>query len=334
MTNRLLKLLGAASFLVATVRLIGLGRRRPHDPTQEYIKAGNADKSGYEPCEQERSKQAAPHHDANNRSSPGDERQQRYERRYWIITSITSVAATFATVVAAGFAIGAYNASWQAVEVARNQTLIAESALIASNRPWVKITDLTVVRLDVDRDFVSLSANVAVKNVGASPAPRTFIRTKLFPDGSVIDEGREAEAMCRETVASGYPPFEALVFPNEAHDFFEVSTVAMELIRKRRNDRIRGEYVANQPVFGEEFAQQHRREAEAIPLRAAFTLIGCAAYIVPVGSFAGQTAFIYSIYFNCGEGPFGSCTFDMTRHAIYGAKDVKVGEPVGGTFAR
>lgn len=140
--------------------------------------------------------------------------------------------------------------------------------------------------------------------------------------------------MCKEAVAGGYPPFEALVFPNEAHTFFEVNLIDMRLVRKDRDDRIRGDYEASRPILGEAIAQAYKNDAEAFPLYAAFTLIGCAVYSIPVGQSAWQTAFIYDINHACGMGPFGICTFDMTKPALY-AKEAVVGrEPVGGTFAR
>jgi len=265
---------------------------------------------------------------------PKEEQHRRQERRYWL----TSVLLTFAVAIGAGlsamYAYNAVKAGQDQAQAARDQTYIAENALIAANRPWIKVTGLEIVRLEIRTDSVIVTANVGVKNVGASPAPRTFIRTKLLPEGSVTDGGLQAEATCQEAVANGFPPFEALVFPNEAHAFFEASIADMRAIRNSRNDRIREGYEASLPIFGETLARAYKAEEEAVPLHASLTLIGCAVYNIPVGQFAGQTAFVYTLNHNCGKGPFGTCAFDMTKPAIYTDQNVKVGEPVGGTFAR
>ena len=207
---RLLRLLGAASFLVAAARLIGSSRRRPHDPTQEHVKAGNADEGGDQPREQERSKWAAPHRDADNRTSPGDERQQRCERRYWIVTGITSVAATLATVVAAGFAIGAYNASWESVKEARNQVIeanrqaneavrqsgILRDTLIASNRAWLDMDIEIASDLNPQVDGENLTVQATVHNFGHSPALGVFLTMEFYPNPLFGQIGQPLEAAC------------------------------------------------------------------------------------------------------------------------------------------
>ncbi len=265
---------------------------------------------------------------------PQEEKHRRREWRYWRFSILLSVAIAVGAGLSAFYAYKAVEAAQAQAQAARDQTYIAENALIAANRPWIKVTTLEISRVEVKTDSVIVAANIGVKNVGASPAARTFIRTKLLPDGSIIDTGREAEAMCQKTVADGYPPFEALVFPNEPHNFFEAVIADMSLFKKNRENRIRETYEANRPIFGERFARTHRDEDEAVPLHAGLTLIGCAVYIIPVGSFAGQTAFIYDIDHVCDDVPRGICAFDMTQAAVYTAKKVIIRDPVGGTFAR
>lgn len=196
---RWLKLLSAVSFLIATGRLIGLGQRRPHDLTREHIKTSNADESGYEPREQERSRQAAPPRGANNRLSPGDERQQRCERRYWIVTGITSVVATVATVVAAAFAIGAYNASLDTVREARNQVIAASEANEINRRVLASSEGASV--------YFGSVFHMA-DTVQPDGTTKATIRFKIGNSGGSTTRFLTYQSACADSVESRTDPFD------------------------------------------------------------------------------------------------------------------------------
>lgn len=238
---RWFKLLGAVSVLVATARLIGSGPRRPHDPTQENIKPGNADESGYEPRAQKRSKRSTPHRKTNNSPSPGNERQQRCERRYWVITGGASVVATIATVVAAGFAIGAYNASWKAVGAAQDQAETARSALATSDRPWLAAEYVNHGSLVFQPDgSAQIPFVFALENTGRSPATAVVAAYEAVPAGdsdvefNLVDRQRKT---CRQ--AEPRPArVGTIVFPNKPIQFpvfVVVSKSQVDDATKRQN---------------------------------------------------------------------------------------------------
>lgn len=318
-TNRLLKLLGAASFLVATARLIGLGRRRPHDPAQKYIKAGDADESSYEPREQERSKQAAPHHDANNRSSPGDESQQRYERRYWIVTGTTSVVATFATVAAACFAIGAYNASWEAVGAGRDQADTARKALLASDRPWLQVADFKVGRFQIDDQYVFIGTDLKLKNVGHSPALDIHIVPVLMPSLSVTEEASETIRICKEAKASSFNFYNSVVFPGEDRTYIPNETLFdldIASIQKRKEARVREHLTQQRSMMGDGPAEAEARRVMGLPLRDGLTLLGCVTYKSATGGDVHATSFGVDLFRACPDGLLGMCAFEFPQPAI------------------
>jgi hypothetical protein len=140
----------------------------------------------------------SPSHRYRHYRHPSEDEHRTFEQLVWVGSFFLALLTAIATLTAASFAIGAYNASWQAVRAAQEQTFIAKGALISSNRPWIKVTDLKVARLEVTPDYVSLTTHISVKNVGASPAARTFIKTELLPSGSIGDESLEAENFCKQ----------------------------------------------------------------------------------------------------------------------------------------
>lgn len=304
------------------------GPSRDHRPPRDSVER---------PCEPERgggpaSVQQPPRpalHAADGGAVPGDTHHQREEREYWRRSLAASWVAAGAALVAVLFAAGAYNET-------RRQADTAQEALIAADRPWIKINKLSRVRIDVDDHVVWVSADVQVKNIGRSPAQHTYLKTTLLSDSSLTEQTAEAENLCRRSAASGYSVDERLVFPDDGHLLGNVTGLGMEAIQRKRDDRLRWEADVSRRNFGEDatVAENRMKERMALPLRVGFTLVGCVTYAVSARRVVGQTSFIYGLDRACGLGPLGICTFDMDPPAIYAGDDISIRDPIGGTFAR
>lgn len=268
----------------------------------------------------------------------GDDEHQREERRYWRRSIVISKVATAVTAGGLVFAGLAFIAGYRAMIETRRQADTAQEALIAADRPWIKVLELSGPRIEVRDNAVFLRAGLKVKNIGRSPAQHAFIRTKLSPDGSVMDDARETEMLCRNAAARGIPPFETLIFPDDESSIAIHALADVRDIAKHWRDRIERDYQLSRSVFGEdELAERNRAERLSYPVRVGLTLIGCVTYVIPTGRSYGQTAFIY--YFNraCDLGPGfipGECSFEMEEPGTHEGDALVIREAIGGAFAR
>lgn len=141
-----------------------LSRHREH-PQKEF----NGPDHGAEPAnwkQPERPSGEAPQQGWH----PQEEKHRRREWRYWCFSILLSVAVAVGAGLSAFYAYKAVEAGQAQAQAARDQTYIAENALVAANRPWIKVTGLEISRIEVKTDSVIVAANIGVKNVGASPA--------------------------------------------------------------------------------------------------------------------------------------------------------------------
>ena len=75
---------------------------------------------------------------------------------------------------------------------------IAQSALVASSRPWVQITDAVVTKLEVQADQVSVWAEFFVQGIGPSPATAVAISPALLVPGLERWPHVETRRLCSE----------------------------------------------------------------------------------------------------------------------------------------
>jgi hypothetical protein len=222
----------------------------------------------------------------------------------------------------------------EALVEARRQADIAQEALVAADRPWVKVVGLSDVSITVHEHMVTLFAKVNVTNTGHSPAQGTFVKTKLLANASMDESTQAATALCRGFIEGEYigPTYE-LIFPDEDRVLLDTTGIDMNSIIRKRHEEIQELFELNRSTYGNKKAEEFRAQAAAAPPSAYFDLIGCINYEVPIGHAIGQTAFAYGVYKAC-EGPTGRCAFDMTKPKVFEGKDLKIREPISGTFAR
>lgn len=228
---------------------------------------------------------------------------------------------------AAWFAHGAFTE-------ARRQADTAQEALIAADRPWIKVVGLSDVHVNVGVGAVVVFARVAVKNIGRSPAQHTYLDTALLADSSLDEQNARAALVCRDAEKAGYPPQEQLVFPDDAPTLSDVATIRIGTIKEERDRRLRQDFEMADRIIPDETAEDRLRARVAQPLRAGLTIVGCVTYAVSARRVVGQTAFVFGLDHACGEGPWVVCSFDMTAPGEYEGSAVAVHPAVGGAFAR
>jgi hypothetical protein len=124
-------------------------------------------------------------------------------RRQNMLTFFTTVAAIFAAVFA-----------FKTFIQAKRQADIAQNALIASSRPWVRTIDATVTKLEVQKDQVFAWVDFSYKAIGPSPATAVMISPKLLIPSAEPFAFEEVRKLCAEEKASGEVTGDAL-FPGE-----------------------------------------------------------------------------------------------------------------------
>ena len=105
-----------------------------HNPPEGRVEGANATTDAGEPAAHEQPHRAAPPQDADHHGNSSGEKQQFYERAYWVVTGAASVCATIATVVAAIYAVSAYRATLDTVRETRAQAQAARDANEISSR--------------------------------------------------------------------------------------------------------------------------------------------------------------------------------------------------------
>lgn len=220
------------------------------------------------------------------------------------------------------------------MEAAQEQARVAREALVAADRPWIKVIGLSEPRLDIKTDNVFFNARLDVKNIGRSPAPRTSVRTKLLPDAIPKDEAGEAETLCREAVARRIPWREISVFPDDGRSVAIDADANMESIAEDRRTMVERDFERLRQGLDDESALERRALLLSFPLRAAFTLVGCVAYEIPTGRAHGQTAFIYRVSRECGAGPSVYCSFEMSEPMVHKGEALSIRENWTSAFAR
>jgi len=257
------------------------------------------------------------------------------QRRKWVRSEKINAFAAIGQVLSALFAAFVVIVSWQGANEARRQADVAQQALIAAERPWVKVVGLSDVRVTVREDMVSFFAKINVTNIGRSPAQGTFVRTRLLANASIDEGAQAANALCRDFIEGKYysPTYE-LIFPDEDRILWDTALIYVHSISRENKKRIQEEFQLNRSAYGDEKAEEFRTQAAAAPLVAGLSLIGCVNYMIPIGRVVGQTAFVYAVNQACGKEQRELCAFYMTKPGVFEGKDVIIREPISGTFAR
>lgn len=255
---------------------------------------------------------------ASDADQSGYKKHQIGESIYWIVTGTASVVATAATVLAACYAIKAYNGSLAAIG-------IAQDTLIAGSRPWIKINEVIVDSIEVADQGVTLSFGVKGANLGHSPAQRVTLQWQTIlpkvdlPD-SAFDPTSAIIKVCKQAMINhlngGAGP-EAVVFPGDVKrlgsgEFYEYDLIGADRVVAAR----------------EAFAQKtHLLETQTWPYRSSLTLVGCVTYSSPEASRPYQTSFGLDLWQRLAGGKPGSeIPFDLTTNHTITRDQIKASE--------
>jgi hypothetical protein len=173
-------------------------------------------------------------------------------------------------------------------------------------------------RLELKAHWVSFRASLGVENIGRSPAPRATARISILPGLGSENEAGEAERLCRDAVALRIPWRETLIFPNEGRGLAIDADIHIESIAAYNRTLIERDFEFFRSVARDEEAALERRALLlSARLRAAFTIVGCVSYEIPISRSFGQTGFVYRVSKECGREPHVFCTFEVDEPAIY-----------------
>lgn len=282
-------------------------------------------------------------HGPVRRGNPDEEKHRRAERTHWRTANVTGIATAGAAVIAGVFAAGAYFA-------ADRQASIGQDALFVTDRPWIKVEKVSVAKFFIHEGSVVGSALVRVKNFGQSPAINLFINLEA---GS-IDYGfghfglETTTAICKSAREKREAPTLQVVFPDESKpgggnsdDGDEVPVllvVSNEEMARAKKAHLDDAFEREKSLLGVEEAAKRRREAEAAPIKTAFTLAGCVTYFSYRG-LIGQTGFVVHLYRRVHIPGFDFTddrgSFDMGQTGDVPADETNaVAESLGGIYIR
>lgn len=249
---------------------------------------------------------------------PEEKEHRRKERQFWRFSVGLAGFATGAAVIGAIFAYFALKASME-------QATTAQKALIAADRPWLKVTDLSHITVDVEREFVLFVPVVKVKNIGHSPAQHIYVDALAISDSSIGEQNSGAVDICREAASATHPAAENLIFPDDASELSGNAAIAISAIRQKINARAQRESGISRSLINRDVKQ---------PIFSDFTIVGCITYNSPSQNILGQTAFVFDLDKSCNFPTRAACTFDLSHPAIYTEPDILIRRPGGGIYAR
>lgn len=146
---------------------------------------------------------------ADNHRNASDEEHRRAERLHWRIGSVVSVVATAAALVAAAYAVGAYDAGVQTLAETRRQADAAREANEISRRTLA----------------IAISASVNIGRVGfhtlvdVSKVPKVNITLPIGNDGGATTRGLTYSSVC---AAFNTTPNDAFDYQNLAQSQFTI----------------------------------------------------------------------------------------------------------------
>jgi hypothetical protein len=239
--------------------------------------------------------------------------------------------AAVATII---YAVFAYN-QWQ---VMHGQLSIMSDQLDQmdiAQRPWLTLSRATPINVSVMDFAVFITLDLRARNIGHSPAEKTFAWGKAYSSLLTTEESDAVIKICKDALGQNLEDLKVMILPDEDIPIQERTfPITVQEIRKNRMDWIDFQYAARMAMLGKEKADEIRDEEMAQPLFSTFRIAGCITYTYRGGNALGQTAFILDVDRPCAESPVGKCLFDVSRPRGYGAKEMMGTEVRRGLFAR
>ena len=204
-----------------------------------------------------------------------------------------------------------------------------------AQRPWLTLSRATPTSVLVTDSFVGITLDLRARNIGHSPAEKTFAWGKAYSSLFTTEESDAVGKVCNDALGQHVEDLKVMILPDEDIPIEERTfLITVQEIRKNRLDWIDFQYAARMAILGKEKADEIRDEEMAEPLFSTFRIAGCITYAYRGGNALGQTAFILDVDRPCPESPVGKCSFDVSRPREYGAKEVMGTEVRRGLFAR
>lgn len=233
-----------------------------------------------------------PLHSPDGGREAEDKQREKCERRFRGWGLAANIASALATIFAAAFAAGAYEASLRAVgearsqvEAARTANGIARDALVAADRPWVRVDVSMNGPVRTSLKGTNFSLRFTLKNVGHSPAMLVALHASMVLDAQATDLLADQRKLCGP-LRAGAPQSVGdgkFLFPDQE----------VVLVRGTSFDLSRAN-VDRWSLTG---------APRSLKLQLSPAVVGCVAYRFASGDDRQhQTGFIYSIH-RTGDAP-------------------------------
>lgn len=236
-----------------------------------------------------------------------EQKHRRREGRYWLASILLSAVVAIGAGVSAIYAYRAVKAGQAQVKAAQDQADIARSALIASDRPWVMLTEIKPASLSLDDEFgTELWVNISAKNIGHSPAQNVSVSAELLIDNFDPSPDQAMVSVCREAQSGSSIMPGQVLFPGQDHDIDGGIARGFGIEAKRiwaaRAARINSTRNYNMSVGRPDRAQDWADELSKFPFYAALSLVGCINYRSSDNVALYQTSFAFDVSAKPGGG--------------------------------
>lgn len=231
---------------------------------------------------------------------PQEEHHRRHEGWYWLASIFLSLAIAIGAGLSARYAYRAASEAHEQAMQARRQADIARDTLVASNRPWVMLTDINPVSLSSDDGAgVHFWVKVSVKNVGHSPAQNVSISGRLLIGDFDPPPNEAMVTVCREPQSSSFIIPGRVLFPDQAQNIYgdTPSSFGIEADRvwAARAARIKSTYDMKMAFGNAERAQAWANELAKFPFYAPLNFVGCINYRSADNTTLYQTSFMFDV---------------------------------------
>lgn len=258
------------------------------------------------------------------RQHPTEEQHRAAEQQNWLIqnriaqrqirwTRIAAIAAA----IAGGFAYKSYVISVQSLKEARIQSDTAKSSLIATTRPWIKITGFKATRFQISSIGASVSIDLTFKNVGNAPVQAFAIAPELLIPELQPNSINEVHRICEKSRRNQRAIIENSLFPGD-------EPTSIVVFGRTAEDVMRGD-----ASFSSKFPQ--------IAGYATFEIAGCVTYRFDSSPDVHETSFVYTLERDMkhpGAGHGGGGNFFNIRSAgIFVGNELETSQDLLGQFA-
>ncbi len=198
------------------------------------------------------------------------------------------------------------------------------------NRPWVKLSDIRITQLAVQKDQILVWADYSFINVGRSPAAAVWVYPEFVVSG--VETIQQAKMSCEYLRHKPWLISGNVLFPKDLGEL-KGSNFGMPMreILRKRDETVNAVYDMQVKGMGKAEADSLLPITVKMWSHMAFSVIGCVAYTFDGSLETHGTSFVFDVTEKATDGTDHG--IDITVPSIIKGDDLRVARSIMGAYA-